>query len=152
MVYMTGALLLHEGHFYYPNAFTLDAFKEWFWSEIVGKVLPAVAPTLKATKIYMGYVVFSFILAYIMPGPVVEGLPIPSLKGKRVSWVIGKSIPSFYFSSSVNQTKCHVFTSWNISAMVCQLGILHWLSRLFFMSLVSSVLPKLSITLVLSWA
>lgn len=85
MVYMTGALLLHEGHFYYPDAFTLDAFKEWFWSEIVGKVLPAVAPTLKATKIYMGYVVFSFILAYIMPGPVVEGLPIPSLKGKRVS-------------------------------------------------------------------
>lgn len=86
MVYMTGALLLHEGHFYYPDAFTLDAFKEWFWSEIVGKVIPAVAPTLKATKIYMGYVVFSFILAYIMPGPVVEGLPIPSLKGKRVSW------------------------------------------------------------------
>lgn len=85
MCYFAMSLTLHEGHFFFPSEFTVEGIKEWFATEIVEKGIPAVLPTIKATKIYMGYVLFSFILAYIMPGPLVHGLPIPSLKGKRVS-------------------------------------------------------------------
>ncbi|KAJ8659068.1 hypothetical protein O0I10_005106 [Lichtheimia ornata] len=87
MCYFAMSLTLHEGHFFFPSEFTVEGIKEWFATEIVEKGIPAVLPTIKATKIYMGYVLFSFILAYIMPGPVVHGLPIPSLKGKRLPYV-----------------------------------------------------------------
>ena len=85
MCYFAMALTLHEGHFFFPSEFTAQGIKEWFVTEIIEKGIPAIMPNLKATKIYMGYVAFSFVLAYTMPGPVVYGLPIPSLKAKRVS-------------------------------------------------------------------
>lgn len=77
--------LENQGKLIYPEAFTKEALSDFFWNELWAKFVEGAFPTMKAIKIYMGYVVFSFILAYIMPGPVVEGLPIPSLKGKRVS-------------------------------------------------------------------
>lgn len=95
MIYFWESLEFHQGRLFYPEAFTVEAFKNFFWNEFYAKFVEAGLPTVKAVKIYMGYVLLSFVLAYIMPGPTVEGLPIPSLKGKRVSWIyISRRDPS----------------------------------------------------------
>lgn len=83
MYYSWVCLEYHQGKLIYPAH--LSQFKSWFWLEIWAKIKVGAFPTLWAVKVYMGYVLFSFILAATMPGPIVEGLPIPSLNGKRVS-------------------------------------------------------------------
>jgi delta24(24(1))-sterol reductase len=82
MLYFWVCLEYHQGKLIYPTS--LADFKPWFFQEIVDKIKLGAMPTVWATKVYMGYVLFSFILAYTMPGPVIEGLPIPSLAGKKV--------------------------------------------------------------------
>lgn len=85
MYYFWVCLEYHQGKLITPQTWNAQGLSEFFWHELWDKIKVGAFPTQKAITIYMGYVVYSFILAYIMPGPVVEGLPIPSLKGKRVS-------------------------------------------------------------------
>ena len=85
MYYFWVSLEFHQGKLYFPESYTLEGLSNFFWNEYVGKIVEAGLPNLTAAKIYLGYALFSFILAWVMPGPVVQGLPLPSLKGKRVS-------------------------------------------------------------------
>lgn len=85
MYYFWVTLEYHQGKMIVPDSFTLDGIKEFVLNELWAKIKEGAYPSLTAVKIYMGYVLFSFILAYIMPGPVVEGLAIPSMKGKKAS-------------------------------------------------------------------
>jgi delta24(24(1))-sterol reductase len=71
----------HQGRLIYPS--DLSQWKSWVAHEIWDKIKMGAYPSKWATQMYMGYVLFSFVLAYIMPGPVVEELPIPSLNGKK---------------------------------------------------------------------
>ncbi|OAC99727.1 hypothetical protein MUCCIDRAFT_113163 [Mucor lusitanicus CBS 277.49] len=73
----------HQGRLIYPS--DLSQWKSWVAHEIWDKIKMGAYPSKWATQMYMGYVLFSFVLAYIMPGPVVEELPIPSLNGKKAS-------------------------------------------------------------------
>lgn len=82
MYYFWVCLEFHQGRIIYPS--DLSQWKSWVVREIWEKIKMGAYPSKWATQMYMGYVLFSFVLAYIMPGPVVEGLPIPSLNGKRV--------------------------------------------------------------------
>ncbi|KAI9321670.1 ergosterol biosynthesis ERG4/ERG24 [Dichotomocladium elegans] len=84
MYYFWVSLEFHHGKIFLPSSYTKEGLADFLQTEILNKVVTAGLPTVKATKIYMGYVLFSFILAQVMPGPSVHGLPIPSLKGKRV--------------------------------------------------------------------
>jgi delta24(24(1))-sterol reductase len=83
MYYFWVCLEYHQGHFIYPPS--LSQFKPWLLNEIWNKIELDAFPTVWAIKVYMGYVLFSFVLAYVMPGPIVEGLPIPSLQGEKAS-------------------------------------------------------------------
>jgi delta24(24(1))-sterol reductase len=83
MYYFWVCLEFHQGRLIYPS--DLSQWKYWVVQEIWEKVKLRAAPTTWAIQMYMGYVLFSFVLAYTMPGPVVEGLPIPSLNGQRVN-------------------------------------------------------------------
>lgn len=79
MYYFWFCLEYHQGQLVYPT--------ESLWTfidDMINKVKLGAYPSEYAIKVYMGYVLFSFILAYVMPGPEVEGLPVPSLKGKKV--------------------------------------------------------------------
>lgn len=84
MYYFWVCLEYHQGKLITPESFSLAGIRHFVLDDIVAKVILGASPTWLATKIYMGHVLFSFILAYTMPGPVVNGLPVPSLKGKRV--------------------------------------------------------------------
>jgi delta24(24(1))-sterol reductase len=88
MYYFWICLEYHQGKMIGPAVWTVEGVKSFFWNDIWAALVDGARPTVYATKIYMGYILFSFILASTMPGPVVNGLPIPSLKGTRVSFAI----------------------------------------------------------------
>lgn len=81
MYYFWVCLEYHQGHLILPDDSNLST---WFTNEVMEKIKLGASPSWYAFKVYMGYVAFSFVLAYIMPGPIVEGLPVPSLKGNKV--------------------------------------------------------------------
>lgn len=85
MYYFWVCLEFHQGRLIYPS--DLSQWKSWVAQEIWEKIKLRAAPTTWAIQMYMGYVLFSFVLAYTMPGPIVEGLPIPSLNGQRVIYM-----------------------------------------------------------------
>lgn len=86
MYYFWVCLEYHQGQLIYPPSLTsLTELKAWCVFDIWEKVKQGAWPSMWAINVYMGYVMFSFVLAYVMPGPVVEGLPILSLNGQRVS-------------------------------------------------------------------
>lgn len=82
MYYFWVCLEYHQGRLIHPSSLT--QVKPWIVNEIWNKIKVGAYPSAWATQVYMGYVLFSFVLAYCMPGPVVEGLPIPSLNGQKV--------------------------------------------------------------------
>lgn len=84
MYYFWVCLEYYQGSLVTPSSFTKEGIIE-FVANIVSKVKMGAAPTPIAIKIYMGFVLYSFLCAYLLPGPVVEGLPLPSLKGGKVN-------------------------------------------------------------------
>ncbi|KAI8881868.1 ERG4/ERG24 ergosterol biosynthesis protein [Backusella circina FSU 941] len=118
MFYFWVCLEYHQGKLIYPTS--LADFKPWFFQEIVNKIKLGAMPTVWATKVYMGYVLFSFILAYTMPGPVVEGLPIPSLAGKRLKYLCN-GLSSWYFTLAFSCI-CHVTGVFRLTLIVDHFG------------------------------
>ncbi|ORZ08679.1 ergosterol biosynthesis ERG4/ERG24 [Absidia repens] len=88
MYYFWVCLEYHQGKLIYPSSLlSLGAWQTFLVEDLWAKIKLGAAPTWTAFFIYGGYTLFSFILAYVMPGPVVEGLPIPSLKGERLRYL-----------------------------------------------------------------
>jgi delta24(24(1))-sterol reductase len=85
MYYLWVCIEYHQGKLITPASYTKDGIIQFVLEELVDKVKTGAAPTLIAAKIYLGFVFYSAVMAYIMPGPVVEGLPLPSLKGGKVN-------------------------------------------------------------------
>lgn len=78
MYYFWICLTYHHGKLIGPDSFTLDGFKEFFevcWTHVKVDAFP----TLYATKIYIGFCLVQVLFSYIMPGPWVKGMPVPSL-------------------------------------------------------------------------
>ncbi|KAG1151691.1 hypothetical protein G6F37_004118 [Rhizopus arrhizus] len=101
MYYFWFCLEYHQGQLVYPTE------SMWtFIDDMINKVKLGAYPSEYAIKVYMGYVLFSFILAYVMPGPQVEGLPVPSLKGKKLTYL------------------CNGLSSWYLTLTLS--AILHW--------------------------
>lgn len=97
MYYFWICLEYHQGKLITPASYTKEGLVQFLTEEIIAKIMLGAFPTLIAVKIYMGHVLYSAIAAYFMPGPVVEGLPLPSLKGGKVSLFIGFSAFFFFF-------------------------------------------------------
>lgn len=83
MYYFWVCLEFYQGALITPSAYTKEGITQ-FVMDIVSKVKSDAAPTPIAMKIYLGFVFYTAVCAYFMPGPVVEGLPLPYLKGNRV--------------------------------------------------------------------
>ncbi|KAI8378717.1 ergosterol biosynthesis ERG4/ERG24 [Choanephora cucurbitarum] len=87
MYYFWICLEYHQGKLITPSSFTKLGISEFLSHQIWDKIMLGAYPTMFAIKTYMGYIAISLTLAYIMPGPVVEGLPLPSLDGARLKYV-----------------------------------------------------------------
>jgi delta24(24(1))-sterol reductase len=81
LYYLWTCLTLYEGKFQYPSspAQTIPWLRDF--SSVVWQ---HAAPTWHATKLYFGFMAFQLGLALVMPGYKQEGLPIASLKGKKL--------------------------------------------------------------------
>lgn len=84
MYYFWVCLEYHQGRLITPASYTKEGIIQFVLEEIVAKVKLGALPTMAAAKIYLGFVFYSAVMAYIMPGPVINGLPLPSLNGGKV--------------------------------------------------------------------
>jgi delta24(24(1))-sterol reductase len=55
-------------------------------SEIFEKIREHAAPTLWAWSVFTGFLVFEYALAVLLPGPITEGLAIPSENGRKLQY------------------------------------------------------------------
>lgn len=107
MLYLWSCLEFHHGQLYGPTSFTkLDAWKE-FASLFVSHMHEKAMPTVYAVKIYIGYVLWSALMAFIMPGPQVKGMPVPSLNYKQLVYNCN-GYSSFYFTLAVSLVTNHL--------------------------------------------
>lgn len=87
MYYFWVCLEFHEGKLLVPAAFTYEAFKDVFYDEFWVRITTDAFPTVYAAQIYLGSTLLSAIFAYVMPGPIIQGLPVPSLNGETLSYL-----------------------------------------------------------------
>jgi delta24(24(1))-sterol reductase len=60
------SLQFYSGQLFMPNV------------ELLPKQLQLAIPTLYSIQLYVGFFIFEFILAYVMPGVISKGLPVPT--------------------------------------------------------------------------
>nr|CAG8583587.1 5658_t:CDS:2 [Entrophospora candida] len=84
MYYLWGCLQFYRGRLESP-------LNEKLWTSIIQGSMP----TFYAAKIYITFCVFEFFLAYTMPGPIVKGAPVSSLKGRQLDYLCN-GVWSFY--------------------------------------------------------
>ncbi len=77
MYYFYACLLFNGGQLYTLNEFTV----------ILPILKEHVLPTLESVIVYFGFVSFQALLAVTMPGPIIQGLPVISLGGKRLDYL-----------------------------------------------------------------
>lgn len=71
-----------------------------FWPASVQELLLMLGealPTFYAAGIYLGFIAFQYALARWVPGLIVQGLPVPSLKGRQLSYLCN-GIGSWYIT------------------------------------------------------
>ncbi|RCI00618.1 hypothetical protein CU097_015810 [Rhizopus azygosporus] len=117
MYYFWVCLEYHQGHLILPDDSNLST---WFTNEIMEKIKLGASPSWYAFKVYMGYVAFSFVLAYIMPGPIVEGLPVPSLKGNKLKYLCN-GLSSWYLTLVVSAL-LHVTGLFRLTTIIDHFG------------------------------
>lgn len=81
MYYFWFCIEFHDGHLTYPTS-VKDIFP--YFLNLLQHVRQHAAPNTHAIVVYLGYVVFSAILSMTMPGPIVKGLPVPSLSKREI--------------------------------------------------------------------
>lgn len=84
MYYFWICLEYHQGKLITPQSYSIQGLQLFVYNGLIHKVITGAFPHWQAVKIYMGFVLYSAICAYSLPGPIVEGLGLPSLKGKKV--------------------------------------------------------------------
>lgn len=55
-----------------------------FWNRVYGHFLEKGLPNQYTFTVYLGFCLFEAILAMVLPGPIVKGLPIPHENHRRM--------------------------------------------------------------------
>ncbi|SAM09637.1 hypothetical protein [Absidia glauca] len=87
MYYFWVCLEYHQGKLITPASYSIEGIQSFVFNDIIQKVITGAFPHFLAVKIYMGFVLYSAVCAYTLPGPVIEGLGLPSLKGKKLKYL-----------------------------------------------------------------
>src|SRR5260370_6781669 len=73
--YLWVSLTYHHGALVHPASYAdVWPFAQRMWGHIVA----GASPTWHAASIYFGFLGFQLLLAYVMPGLWIKGLPVPS--------------------------------------------------------------------------
>lgn len=100
MLYFWSCLEFHNGQVYLPETLTVDGFRR-FGQLFLSHIVEGATPTLYSAQMYIGYIIWSAVLAAFMPGAVVKGMPVPSLGYKQLSYLCN-GYSSFYFTLFVS--------------------------------------------------
>src|SRR5690348_7095165 len=84
MYYFWICIEFSNGHLAHPASF--DTIGEWALQQW-DLVFTHAAPNVFAVTSYTVFILFQFALAAFMPGPVVKGLPVPSLGFKQLEYL-----------------------------------------------------------------
>ncbi|CAJ0645924.1 5360_t:CDS:2 [Entrophospora sp. SA101] len=117
MYYLWGCLQFNRGRLESP-------LNEKLWTSIIQGSIP----TFYAAKIYITFCVFEFFLAYVVPGPIVKGAPVSSLKGKQLDYLCN-GVWSFYVT---------IFTSY----------ILHYYELFKLTDIIDNFGPLMSVAII----
>lgn len=105
MYYFWVCIEFFNGTIVYPGHDLLQGRD--FTSTFAGLILEHATPTTATFAAFCAFMLFQYVLAVIMPGPVTYGLPIPSENGFRYSY------------------KCNAVYAWYV--ILVTLGALHYL-------------------------
>ena len=84
MLYLWLSLEYYQGGLFLPNSATLV-------------LLAPACPTWKTMAVYWGFIGLQLVLAAVMPGPVIKGLPVPSEGNRQYSYYCN-ALYSWYFT------------------------------------------------------
>jgi len=87
--YLWVSLTFFQGALFLPTNF----------QDITG-YLSFAAPTLFATKVFLGFIGIQLLLAYVLPGLNIKGLPIPSKNNQQLTYICN-GIPCWYATLSI---------------------------------------------------
>ncbi|CAE6446070.1 unnamed protein product [Rhizoctonia solani] len=92
MYYLWICLWFYDGQLVHPTSVSdIQPFIGRMW----GHVVKDAYPTLHAFNMYTGLMIFQLFLAFVMPGYIQEGLPVPSLGYKTLKYNCN-ALASFY--------------------------------------------------------
>lgn len=77
MLYYCACLLFNQGAMIVPQS-----------AEQVGAYLGQLAPTPYAFQLYVGFCILQLVLAAVMPGPTIYGMPVPSEGNKPLAYLV----------------------------------------------------------------
>ncbi|KAJ2745738.1 C-24(28) sterol reductase [Coemansia sp. BCRC 34301] len=83
MAYQFLCVYDNKGQFLLPNS--LADFAPWV-ARMSQRYWEIAYPGWTGIKIYMGFTLFTVVLAYICPGPIMYGYKLPSLNGQRLAY------------------------------------------------------------------
>lgn len=65
--------------------------------KIIVSQLEKAAPTLSSISVYWGFMILQILLAFVMPGPTIKGLPVPTQNNKQHNYLCN-ALYSWYFT------------------------------------------------------
>ncbi|KAI7830991.1 ERG4/ERG24 ergosterol biosynthesis protein [Kickxella alabastrina] len=83
MAYQFLCVYDNNGHFLLPES--LADFSPWA-CRMAQRYWDIAGPTWTGAKIYLGFTFFMVALAYVCPGPTMQGYKLPSLNGQRLTY------------------------------------------------------------------
>eukprot|EP00667_Euglena_gracilis_P006114 EG_transcript_6162 len=125
MYYFWVCLEYYGGALQYPGSLGAPEGLVAYASRMVGHVAAGAYPTLRAFNIYTGFMLFQVAIAILLPGPIVEGLPIPSENFRQLKYVCN-GISCWYFTVVVSFL-LHWFDLFDLTEIIDHLGsIMTW--------------------------
>ncbi|KAG9128126.1 C-24(28) sterol reductase [Ceratobasidium sp. 392] len=117
MYYFWICLRFYEGTLVHPSSFgDVGPFLDRMWMH----VRKDASPSLTAWCIYTGLIIFELLLAFVMPGYKQEGLPVPSLGYKTLTYHCN-TLASFY-ATIVVSVVLHVSHVFRLTQIIDHFG------------------------------
>ena len=121
LYYLFMSLYMYDGALFVP---WYDINKHWKFAE------ENFVPTKETWTVYLAYILMEAVFAYILPGFIVKGLPIPSNGGKQLTY------------------NCNGFASWWCTKAV--VIALHYFEILPFTWIAANIMPLITTMIVFS--
>lgn len=125
MYYFWVCLEYYKGALQYPGSSMNNESVGQFFTRMLNHIMDGAYPTLRAFSIYTLFMIFQVIIAIALPGPVVEGLPIPSEGFRKLKYVCNGI--SCWYTTCIVSFFLHWFDIFDLTEIIDSLGsIMTW--------------------------